>query len=198
MIIWINGAFGSGKTQTSYELHRRLPQSMVFDPENAGFYIRKSIPRDIAKSDFQDYPMWREINFSMLKYLSMEYSGCIIVPMTIVNPSYFQEIVGRLRADGVTVKHFTLCASKEMLLRRLRSRGEGRQSWAAQQIDRCLAGLSDETFRHHLDTEHMTVAAAAESIAAMLQLPLRPDPRGKAAKARDRLLTQIRHIRFFS
>ena len=42
MIIWLNGAFGAGKTQTAYELHRRLPGSYVYDPENAGFFMRAS------------------------------------------------------------------------------------------------------------------------------------------------------------
>ncbi|MEK4047271.1 hypothetical protein NSU18_27040 [Paenibacillus sp. FSL H8-0048] len=36
VIIWLNGTFGSGKTQTAAELHRRIPDSYVFDPENAG------------------------------------------------------------------------------------------------------------------------------------------------------------------
>lgn len=44
MIIWINGAFGSGKTQTAYELHRRLDGSYVYDPENAGYFIRENLP----------------------------------------------------------------------------------------------------------------------------------------------------------
>lgn len=30
MIIWLNGAFGSGKTQTAYELHRRLRNSYIY------------------------------------------------------------------------------------------------------------------------------------------------------------------------
>ncbi|USG68401.1 AAA family ATPase [Brevibacillus ruminantium] len=198
MIIWINGAFGAGKTQTSFELQRRLPHSIVFDPENAGYYIRKNIPRELSKGDFQDYTMWREMNYSMLKYMDTEYRGIIIVPMTIVNPQYFSEIVGKLREDGVTVHHFTLCASKEVLLKRLLTRGEGKNSWAAQQIDRCIAGLSNEVFRHHLDTENLTVGMVSESIASMLHIPLQPDQRGRIEKLKDRVLTQIKHIRFFT
>ena len=41
MIIWINGAFGSGKTQTAFELHRRIPNLYVYDPENIGSFIKK-------------------------------------------------------------------------------------------------------------------------------------------------------------
>jgi adenylylsulfate kinase-like enzyme len=32
MIIWINGAFGSGKTQMAFEINRRLENSYVYDP----------------------------------------------------------------------------------------------------------------------------------------------------------------------
>ena len=49
LILWINGAFGSGKTTISYELNRRIPNSFVYDPENIGFFIRKNIPKQILK-----------------------------------------------------------------------------------------------------------------------------------------------------
>lgn len=29
VLVWINGPFGGGKTQTAFELHRRLSGSMV-------------------------------------------------------------------------------------------------------------------------------------------------------------------------
>ncbi|MFD0693127.1 hypothetical protein ACFQZT_03390 [Paenibacillus sp. GCM10027628] len=112
MIIWINGAFGSGKTQTSFELYRRIPNSFVYDPEHAGYFIRKNIPKELSGGDFQNYPMWREFNYQMLAYISKEFKGTIIVPMTVVDPLYFDEIVGRLRNNNVTVHHFTLWASK--------------------------------------------------------------------------------------
>ncbi|WP_134684819.1 AAA family ATPase [Brevibacillus migulae] len=197
MIIWINGAFGSGKTQTAHELHRRIPHSYVFDPEQAGFYIRKNVPKEAAKADFQDYPMWRESTYSMLAYLADEVDGTILVPMTVVNPQYFQEIIGRLRMDGVTVHHFALCASKETLLQRLRTRGEGKRSWPAQQIDRCIEGLAHDCFRDHLETDQMTIEEVVEKIAAMVNIPLQPDRRGKLRKLLDRYGTQLRHIRFF-
>ena len=126
VIIWINGAFGSGKTQTAFELHRRLKPSYVYDPEKMGFAMRSMIPPDIAEDDFQSYPLWREFNYSMLSYLSDTYQGIIIVPMTITNDQYFHDIISRLRQDGRTIHHFTLLASKETLLKRLRTRAEGK------------------------------------------------------------------------
>ncbi|WP_068774288.1 AAA family ATPase [Paenibacillus sp. FJAT-26967] len=196
MIIWINGAFGSGKTQTAFELHRRIPHSYVYDPENAGYFIRDNVPEEVSESDFQDYPIWREMNYTMLSYLNNHYDGILIVPMTIPNAQYFSEIVGRLRQDGIEVHHFTLRASKEVLLKRLRSRGEGKRSWAAQQIDRCIAGFSNEVFRQYIETDKMTVEDQAVLIASQLHIPLTPDTRGKTRKLYDRIRTQLRHIRF--
>ena len=198
MIIWINGAFGSGKTQTAFELNRRIPNSFVYDPENLGFFLSKNIPSSIRTSDFQDCEMWRELNFPLIKYIEDKYDGVLIIPMTLVNPQYFNEIVGALRNHGVDVKHYALMASKETLIRRLKSRGDGINSWPAKQIDRCINGLSSEIFKHHIDTENMSIEDVVEKIALMSDVTLIPDNSGKFKKKLNRTLTKIRHIRVFS
>ncbi len=198
MIIWINGAFGSGKTQTAFELNRRIPNSYVYDPENLGFFISKNIPTSIRKSDFQDYEIWRELNLSFIKEIEEKYNGVLIIPMTIVNPQYFNEIVGSLRNIGVEIKHFTLMASKETLLKRLRSRGDGKNSWGAKQIDRCIKGLSNEIFQQHIDTDNMSIEAVAEKIALMSNITLLIDDSSKLKKFCNRIITQLKHIRLFS
>ncbi|MCZ8535380.1 AAA family ATPase [Psychrobacillus psychrodurans] len=198
MIIWLNGAFGSGKTQTSYELERRIPNSHVYDPENIGYFINRNIPKEISKGDFQDYSIWRELNYTTLKYIDREYDGIIIVPMTLVNPQYFEEIVGRLRDDGVTVNHFVLWASKETLQKRLRSRGERKNSWGEKQIDRCMQGLSNDIFKHRIETDKLIVESVVETIASMLDIHLLDDKRNKFKKRLDRIKVQIKQIRFIN
>ncbi len=141
-----------------------------YDPEEAGYFISKNIPKEASRDDFQHYPMWRDFNYAMLSHIHKEYKGTIIVPMTVVDPMYFNEIVGRLRTDGITVNHFTLLASKAKILHRLLNRGDGPNSWAAQQIDRCLAGLSNKVFKQHLNTDDMTVEAVVEHISFSLSL----------------------------
>lgn len=196
MIIWINGAFGAGKTQTAYELHRRIENTFVYDPENLGYFIRKNIPKSMGKEDFQDHDLWREFNFKLLKDISEKYEGVLIIPMTIVNPKYFDEMVGSLRSQGITVKHYALMASKETLLKRLKSRGDGANSWAAQQIDRCLKGLSNDMFEEHIDTEGMSIDDVVEEIAFMSKLHLQRDNRGTIRKRISRIKIQLKHIRF--
>lgn len=195
MIIWINGAFGAGKTQTAYELNRRIADSFVYDPENAGFYIRENLPKNLKVGDFQNFPMWREINYSMLKYIKDKYDGIVIVPMTICNEEYFNEIVVKLRNNGVVVKHFVLSASKETILRRLKSRGEGKNSWAAQQAERCIEGFNNSIFQEHIDTNNLSVDDVVNKIAELSGISLLPDGRSKVRKRVDCILTQIKNIR---
>jgi RNase adaptor protein for sRNA GlmZ degradation len=198
MIIWINGAFGSGKTQTAFELNRRIQNSFVYDPENLGYFISKNIPPSIKNEDFQDYEMWRELNFSLIKHIEGKYDGILIIPMTIVNPKYFDEIIGSLRQCGVEVRHYTLMASKETLLKRLKSRGDGVNSWGAKQIGRCLEGLSNEVFQHPIDTEKMSIEDVVVKIASMSNINLSPDNTGRLRRKINRFLTQVKHIRLFS
>ena len=194
MIIWINGAFGAGKTQTVYELKNRIPNSIVYDPEKVGFFINKNIPKEMSKGDFQNHSIWRDINYTTLKYIDNNYDGVILVPMTIVNPQYFKEIVGRLRADGVVVHHFVLWASKETLQKRLRSRGERKNSWAEQQIDRCIQGLSNDIFKSRIETNTLSIESVAETIASRLDIDLLDDNRSKIKKKLDKIWMRIARI----
>ncbi|ERI92356.1 hypothetical protein HMPREF1982_02338 [Clostridiales bacterium oral taxon 876 str. F0540] len=198
MIIWINGAFGAGKTQTAFELNRRIKKSFIYDPENLGFFLSKNIPQNMKKDDFQDYDMWRELNFSLIKHIEDSYEGILIIPMTIVKPEYFREIIETLRSNGVEVKHYALMASKETLLKRLKSRGDGSNSWGAKQIDRCLEGLSNEIFETHINTENMSIEEVAEKIALMSDLSLMPNNMSRLEKSVYRIKVKLRHINLFS
>lgn len=195
MIIWINGAFGSGKTQAAHELNRRINNSIIYDPEQAGFFINKNLPKSMHRGDFQDFSMWREINYSMLKMIHEEFDGTIIIPMTVVN--YFNEIIGRLRAEGIEIYHFTLWASKETLLKRLKKRLDRENSWPAQQIDRCMEGLAKEEFGVHIETDTMTIDEVVEKISELVSISLLPDSRSKLKKSLDRTVTQIKQLRLF-
>ncbi|WP_151735999.1 AAA family ATPase [Paenibacillus tengchongensis] len=174
MIIWINGAFGAGKTSAAQELHRRIPGSYMFDPENAGYYIRENLPAAMIKDDFQDHRLWREINNSMLHEIALNFPGVVIAPMTITDPGYYHEIIGRLREQAVTVHTITLYVPREMLLERLIARGEEVDCWPARQIDRCLAGFEHELFLPRLYTEKLTIPQVAEAIAALINIDLLP------------------------
>lgn len=118
--------------------------------------------------------------------------------MTLVNPQYFEEIVARLRSERVIVNHFVLWASKETLQKRLRSRGERENSWSVKQIDRCINGLSNDLFKHRIETDKMSVENVVEKIASILEIQLLDDNRNKFRKKLDRIKTQIKQIRILN
>lgn len=194
MMIWLNGPFGGGKTQTAYELHRRVPNSIVCDLERIGFAIHRTLPRKL-RSDFQDFDFWREATRRTLRHAATEHDGPVIVPMTIVVPDYFREIVEGLRQEGVDVRHFSLVAPREVVLRRLRGRGDFRRSWTVRQVDRCLASLQDPLFATHIETSAMTIEEVADEIGAASGVSLVPAERNPVLRQARRLYTHIRHIR---
>ncbi|MDY3367467.1 AAA family ATPase [Zhenhengia yiwuensis] len=195
MIIWINGAFGSGKTQTAFELKRHLQDAFVYDPENIGYFIRENIPEQVKQSDFQDYPMWRDFNYKMLKYMDEVYRGPVIVPMTVTNKQYYDELIRKLRLEQVEVHHYILYANKSTVLKRLRKRLEYETSWAAQQIDRCLVAFQNEITEGIIQTDAMTIDEVVLEIARRSNLTLVPDRRSAIKKKLDRIYTMIKHIR---
>jgi AAA domain len=194
MIIWLNGAFGVGKTQTAFELHSRVTDSFVFDPEQLGFALRKVVPPSMHR-DFQDHPLWREFTYQGLRYVVENFAGTIIVPMTVVEPLYFDQTVGMIRREGLQVQHFTLLASRSTVLRRLQRRGDGKNSWNTRQLDRCLKSLANEKFAVHLNTESKSIEAVAEEIAHHAGLDLKPPTWHPLLRPLKRVIVQIRHVR---
>lgn len=195
MIIWLNGAFGAGKTSCAFELKRRIPNSFVYDPENIGYFINKNIPIDIKKLDFQDYKQWRKFNYSTLKDIYDGYNGTIIVPMTVVNPEYYDEIIQRLINEGVALKHYILYASKETLLKRLNMRIRTGDTWAKRSIDRCINAFDNYIMEEKIMTDEKSIDDIVEEIAKKSNLNLILDRRGRIKKSIDRITVLLKHIR---
>ncbi|SCF56958.1 AAA family ATPase [Streptomyces sp. Ncost-T10-10d] len=198
-LLWINGPFGGGKTQTAYELNRRLPGSVVCDPEHVGFGLHRMLPPGL-RGDFQDLTAWRDGVREVLELALRGHPGPVIVPMTLVDPGYFAEIIGRLRDDGHTVHHFALLAERATVLRRLSERGLGRglkrESFAVRKLDHCLERLVEPEFAEHLRTDRLTIPQVADRIAGSAGLTALPD-RDSALRHRvRRTWTGIKHIRF--
>lgn len=195
MILWLNGAFGAGKSQTACEVRRRLPESCVFDTENAGFFIRTSLPPAARPAGFQDLPLWRALTCDMLRLIAERHDGPIIVPMTVTDRTCCRETVEALSAE-FDVRHFILWAERETLQKRLASRLEGSRSWAALQMERCLRAFETDITEVKLPTDGLTISQTAEKIADIAGLVLSEDRRSGPRKALDRCLLQLRQIRF--
>ncbi|GAA1326821.1 AAA family ATPase [Pseudonocardia xinjiangensis] len=144
MIVWVNGAFGSGKTTLVRELHRQWPATLVFDPEQVGYVLREIV--DVPTGNFQDLPLWRRQVAAMAVGLLEEYHRPLLVPMTLVEAAYLDEIIAAV--GGITVRHFYLDVPRDVLVQRIESRtmtpdDPGRdadvRAWCVAQIERCRA-----------------------------------------------------------
>jgi hypothetical protein len=209
MLIWLNGPFGGGKTQTAHELWRRLPGSVICDPEHAGFGLRRMLPSAL-RGDFQELAAWRAGVVEVLDLTLRAHKGPVIAPMTVIEPKYFEETVGRLQTLGHEVHHFSLLARRETVLKRLRERGFGhvmqfvagkntslfRDSWAMSKVDICLERLRDEQFAQHVWTDDLSVREVANHMAETAGLELTPNTDSPARAYLRRSWTSLKHIRF--
>ncbi|MFF3645264.1 AAA family ATPase [Streptomyces sp. NPDC002564] len=170
MIVWINGAFGSGKTTLVEEVRKRRPEALVFDPETVGFVLREIVAPPTG--DFQDLRLWRRQVASLAVGLVEEHRRPVLVPMTLVEPRYVAEIFGALKEAGIASHHYFLDASEEVLVRRIDGRSftpdapeqdERVRAWCKSRIVACRAARAtlpdDTTF---LDAESTPAELADE------------------------------------
>ncbi len=164
MIIWINCSFGVGKTTVAEMLKNKINDAVVYDPEEVGYFLQKILPK--IEDDFQDNELWRKLNYEILKYLNNNYKK-IIVPMTITNSGYYEEIVGKLQKDGIKIKEFILMATKENLIKRLDKRGNSTE-WSYQQIDRCIGCFNSNFNGQKISTDDNNIDSVVTKILSLL------------------------------
>lgn len=170
MIVWINGAFGSGKTTIATLLAKKIHHAHVYDPEQVGYFLWDVFPDPMKKKgNFQHIPMWRNFNYQILLYMAQQYHGNLIVPMTIYNRQYYDEIIEHLRDRQIEVRHFILMAKKQTILQRLAQRGEPADGWAAQHIDVCLRAFHHDIPCEKIDTENRSTEEIVSDIIRRLQ-----------------------------
>ena len=192
MIIWLNGAWGSGKTTTAMELYKRLPGSMIYDPEEAGFFINKVLPKELHQSDFQDFKEWREINVQLLKKLANDFDGDIIVPMTLINSLYVEEIIGELSQSNVEIYHFILETTPQTLNQRLDKRFEGKKSWARERIEIAVSSLIELEGAKRIKTDDLSIEEVLDQITKETKIKLLDDNRSAFKKKIDRVLLSLK------
>ncbi|MCF1512559.1 AAA family ATPase [Streptomyces glomeratus] len=146
MIVWVNGAFGSGKTTLVDELRPRWPEALVYDPEMVGYVLREIV--EVPTGDFQDLRLWRREVASLAVGLVEEYHRPLLIPMTLVDPGYAGEIFGVLKDAGIEVHHFFLKVPREVLEKRIDGRSvtpdspeqdERVRRWCKARVERCMA-----------------------------------------------------------
>jgi hypothetical protein len=194
MLIWINGAFGVGKTQTAHELQRKIPGSIVVDPELLGFGIQRMYPPRL-REDFQTTKWWAPTVAEILVDITSRTEDTVIVPMTLADPERHGRIVGGLQRAGVDVKHLTLLASEATVRRRLSRRRERSKGWATEQFARVDGTLRQPEFATHLDTDGLSVPEVVQEIGLVVGLQLTYSRIETLALPARKVAVTLRHLR---
>jgi hypothetical protein len=141
VIIWINGGFGAGKTTLAEELHRRLPDAVVYDPEDVGLMLWKWMP---PNGDFQHLPSWRELVVATALSLRRHHADTLIVPMSLIRDGYRAEIIGGLADAGEEVLHVFLQTDAGVLRERLNARvTDPGKEWEQGALKLGMTGLEE-------------------------------------------------------
>ncbi|MET3803529.1 hypothetical protein ABIB25_000513 [Nakamurella sp. UYEF19] len=153
MIVWIDGAFGAGKSTLARQLHRRLPEALAFDPQCVGAILVTSAP-PAPSGDFQDLPLWRKLVADFVIGLADDYGQMLIVPMTLVNPHHRGEIFGLIKKSGHELLHVFLEVPADELRRRIDAqilvdddwvRDGGARAFRHRKVERCVAARESLT-----------------------------------------------------
>ncbi|GHF04282.1 MULTISPECIES: NUDIX hydrolase [Streptomyces] len=178
MIVWLNGAFGAGKTSTARRLTELIPGSTLYDPEVTGGALRHLLPapRMAGVTDYQDLPVWRRMVVDTAAALLAELGGVLVVPMTLLRQEYRDEIFGGLASRRIPVRHVLLAPEETILRSRIEGRvefahdpvrSEAVRQWAREHLapygEALETWLKDDAFA--VDNSRLTPQETAERVA---------------------------------
>jgi predicted kinase len=168
VIVWINGAFGSGKTTTAGLVAKMLDGAQLFDPEYVGYMLMPFV--ESPTGDFQDLRLWRHLVIETMTGLAQQYPHPWVAAMSLINAAYRAEILGGIRGRGVKVHEFVLCVPEQQLRARIEAdqvESKARQ-WRHDHVNQALT-----TFASLTDATIIDASLTPEQVAAAVTSQLR-------------------------
>lgn len=143
MIIWLNGAFGVGKTTTAEAVCAQRPGPHLFDPETVGSTLMANLDGP-APADFQDLESWRELVPAVAAAVSTERAAHLVAAQTVLEEAYWTELRRGFDDRGIRVVHVVLDASERVLHERIEADEIERQAvaWRLGHVARYAAAKS--------------------------------------------------------
>lgn len=159
MIIWISGPYGVGKSTLAEAMADKMEKALIFDAEEVGNAVRENYPDCPYGYIFEDYPLWSEFCYMLLKDIHEKFQKDILVPMTLLREKSYS-IIEKLNRDGIKTHLVVLEASYQTVHDRILARGEEESCWCMENI--ALAREGSATLPGiHLQTDNRTVAELA-------------------------------------
>ena len=156
MIIWISGAYGVGKSTLADAMAAKINNVLIFDAEEVGNAVRGSYPGCPYGYIFEDYPLWGEFCYMLLKDVHEKFRKDILVPMTLLRKDSYG-IIDKLNRDGIDARLIVLEAGYQTVRDRILARGEEEGCWCMENIElarigsAALPGLHIQTDERSID-----------------------------------------------
>ena len=168
MIIWISGAYGVGKSTLAEAMAKKMKNALIFDAEEVGNAVRENYPDCPYGYIFEDYPLWGEFCYMLLKDIHEKFRADILVPMTLVRKESYG-IIEKLNRDGIKTQLVVLEATYLTVHDRILARGEEEGCWCMENIE--LARSSSAVMPGiHIRTDGRTVDDLCDSVFAEVGL----------------------------
>src|SRR6516164_5233866 len=120
VIIWLNGAFGAGKTTTARHLAGWLEDARLFDAELVGYLLMAALD-DHEFQDFQDLPPWRELVPVVTEKITGFTGQHLIATQTVLSEAYWAELAQGFRKTSLEIFHVLLHVDSRMLAARIKA-----------------------------------------------------------------------------
>jgi hypothetical protein len=120
VIIWLNGTFGAGKTTTGVQLAERLANARLFDPEEVGYLLMRTL-EDHEFRDFQDLAPWRELVPVFTEKIALFTGQHLIAVQTVLREEYWQELTAGFERTGLDIFHVLLHVDSDVLAERIKA-----------------------------------------------------------------------------
>jgi len=164
MIIWVNGPYGVGKSTLAEALEKKIENAIIFDAEEVGNAVRSNYPNDPYGYIFEDYPLWSEFCYKLLKDIHNKFGKNILVPMTLVRPYSYRNIIQKLLDDGIVVKFIVLEANFKSIHDRILARGEDEDCWCMENIEMSSNASKAIEGGYHICTDNRTVDELVDEV----------------------------------
>ena len=171
MIIWLNGTFGAGKTTTGLQLAGRLANARLFDPEEVGYLLMRTL-EDHEFRDFQDLAPWRELVPVFTQKIALFTGQHLIAVQTVLREDYWRELAQGFERTPLDVFHVLLHVDSDTLAERART-DELAPKACQWRLDNIRAYEESRPWLESaadlvIDTTNLPAARVAEAIAAVV------------------------------
>ena len=162
MIIWISGSYGVGKSTLAEAMAAKMNKTLIFDAEEVGNVVRENYPDCPYGYIFEDYPLWGEFCYLLLKDVHEKFHKDILVPMTLLRTESYS-IIEKLLQDGIDTRLVVLEASYQTVHDRILARGEEEGCWCMENIELARVGCAVLP-GIHIQTDDKTIDALCDEV----------------------------------